>query len=134
MHEVPAFVYEALRFQDPRTDGLRRVKDSEWETVLSSWRVVRLTLPLRQLWGELLPDWVRDRIDSYLVDNAARFGRIKQLYSTAAAAFKDANVEHVVIKGFSLWPGSMWSTLDFAHNRTSISIVFRTPFFAHVML
>jgi MFS family permease len=105
MHEVPAFVYEALRFQDPRTDGLRRVKDSEWETVLSSWRVVRLTLPLRQLWGELLPDWVRDRIDSYLVDNAARFGRIKQLYSTAAAAFKDANVEHVVIKGFSLWPG-----------------------------
>jgi len=105
MDEVPAFLYDALRFQDPRTNRLRWVKDSEWETLLSSWRLVRLTLPLRQLWGENLPDWVRDRIDSFLVDNAVHFERIKQHYSTAATAFKGANAEHVVIKGFSLWPG-----------------------------
>jgi predicted MFS family arabinose efflux permease len=105
MDEVPAFVYDALRFQEPRTDRLRRARDSEWEAVLSSWRVVRLTLPLRQLWDEYLPNWVRDRIDSFLVDNAVHFERIKQFYSIAAAAIRDARAEHVVIKGFSLWPG-----------------------------
>src|SRR5215469_3409725 len=34
MPEVPAFIYDALRFQYPRVDKLRQVKDSEWETAL----------------------------------------------------------------------------------------------------
>jgi MFS family permease len=105
MYEVPAFLYDALRFQDPRVDRLRLVKDSEWKAVLSSWRVVRLTLPLRQVCDEDLPDWVLARIDTYLADNTLRFERIKQIYSAAASAFRRAHAEHAVLKGFSLWPG-----------------------------
>jgi len=105
MDEVPAFLQDALRFQDPHGEALRDVKDSEWNSIFSSWYVVRLVLPLRQVYGRELPDWVRAKIDTYLADTVLRFERIKQVYSVAARAFKDANVEHMVIKGFSLWPG-----------------------------
>jgi hypothetical protein len=67
--------------------------------------VVRLTLPLRQTCGADVPDWVRARVDTSLADTAVRFDRIKRVYSIAAEALKEANAEHVVLKGFSLWPG-----------------------------
>jgi len=105
MEAVPAFLLDALRFQDPRTEALRDVKDSQWEAILSSWRVVRLMLPLKRLRGEMLPEWVCARVDTHLADNALRFARIKQTYSAAAKAIRAAGAEHVVLKGFSLWPG-----------------------------
>lgn len=105
MKAVPAFLLDALRFQDPRTEALRNVKDSEWEAILSSWRVVRLMLPLKQLRGEELPEWVCERVDTHLADNALRFERIKLTYSAAAQAIRAADAESVVLKGFSLWPG-----------------------------
>lgn len=105
MDGTPAFLLDALRFQDPRWEALHGVKDSEWKSILSDWRVVRLVLPLRQTCGRDLPDWVSARIDTHLRDNAVRFERIKHVYSIAAAAFKEANADHVVLKGFSLWPG-----------------------------
>jgi predicted MFS family arabinose efflux permease len=105
MHELPAFLRDALQFQNPRWEGLRRVSDAKWKCILSDWYVVRLTLPLRQTCGECLPQWVRERIDVFLADNTQRFGRIKTAYSKAARAFDDAGTDHAVIKGFSLWPG-----------------------------
>src|SRR5262249_47952298 len=105
MEAVPAFLLDALRFQEPRTAALRNVKDSEWEAFLSSWRVVRLMLPLKRLRGEELPEWVCARVDTYLADNARRFERIKQTYSAVAQTLRAAGAEHVVLKGFSLWPG-----------------------------
>jgi hypothetical protein len=105
MEAVPAFLLNALRFQDPRTDALRNVKDSEWKAILSSWRVVRLMLPLKRLRGKELPEWVCAQVDTHLADNARRFERIKQTYSAAAQTIRAAGAEHVVLKGFSLWPG-----------------------------
>jgi len=105
MGVVPRFLVDALRFQDPRKEGLRNVSDAEWNRVVSDWHVVRLTLPLRQLHGDEIPAWVRERIDIFLADNALRFERIKEAYSRAAKALDQAGVDHCVIKGFSLWPG-----------------------------
>jgi MFS family permease len=105
MGEVPHFLTEALRFQDPRRNNLRKVSDAEWSRVLSDWNVVRLTLPLRQVCGDELPDWVRERIDAFFADNALRFERIKDSYVRAAKTIEEAGAEHVVLKGFSLWPG-----------------------------
>ncbi|HVH70399.1 MAG TPA: nucleotidyltransferase family protein, partial [Candidatus Dormibacteraeota bacterium] len=105
MASIPDFLMGALQFRDPRREVLRKVKDSEWEVVLTSWQTARLTLLLRQQCGDNLPDWVRSRIDAYLSDNALRFERIKAVYSTIAKAFQNEKADHVVIKGFSLWPG-----------------------------
>jgi hypothetical protein len=105
MLNIPSFLLGALQFREPRREGLRDVTDSEWETVLSSWQTARLALPLRQDGGDDLPDWVRSRIDTYLSDIALRFERIEAVYSTVAKALRDVDADHVVIKGFSLWPG-----------------------------
>jgi hypothetical protein len=105
IREVPRFLLDALRFQDARIEGLRNVSDAEWNRVLSDWHVVRLTLPLRRVHGDEMPAWVRERIDTFLADNALRFERIKEAYSRAAEALESTGIDHVVIKGFSLWPG-----------------------------
>jgi Uncharacterised nucleotidyltransferase len=104
MSKIPPFLLEALQFQNARWDTLHKVADTEWERVLSDWHVIRLTLPLREVCGDELPTWVRERIDVFLGDNALRFEQIKRKYAQAAEALKAAGVEHVVIKGFSLWP------------------------------
>ena len=105
MDKVPSFLTEALRFRDPHPEILRNVPDRQWRAVLSSWRVVRLTLPLGLTCRDYLPHWVREKIDLHLANNSQRFERIKQAYGQAAAAFRASGVEHVVVKGFSLSPG-----------------------------
>jgi Uncharacterised nucleotidyltransferase/Major Facilitator Superfamily len=105
MGEFPQFLLSALRFKDARREGLRGLPDAEWKRVLSDWHVIRLTLPLRQECGDTLPLWVRERIDVFVADNALRFERIKSVYSLAAKALEAARTEHLVIKGFTLWPG-----------------------------
>jgi len=105
MREIPAFLLSGLKLNDPQPELLRHAPDSEWKRVLADWHLVRLTLPLRQRWGSDLPSWVRQHIDVSLADNALRFERIKSAYSRAAKALEEARADHVVIKGFSLWPG-----------------------------
>jgi len=103
--DLSAALLEALRFEHPRTERLRGVRDSEWELMLADWRVVRLLLPLAQARAECLPGWVRARVELCLADNAARFERITETYRTVARALDRAGAEHVVLKGFSLFPG-----------------------------
>jgi MFS family permease len=105
MGEIPPFLLGALQFQNARREALRKVSEAEWKRVLTDWHVVRLTLPLRQVCGDEMPSWVRERIDVFLADNALRFERIKDVYSRAAKALEEVGSDHVVIKGFSLWPG-----------------------------
>ncbi len=105
MDKVPTFLIEALRFRHAHPENLRSVPDSQWRAVLSSWRVVRLTLPLRLTCAEYLPQWVREKLDVHVANNIHRSERIKQVYAQAAGAFRAAHAEHVVIKGFSLSPG-----------------------------
>src|SRR5277367_2963409 len=101
--EVPAFLMDALRFQDANTRGLRNASDAEWSRVLSDPHSVRLALPLRRMHGDEMPPWVRARVDTFLADNAARFERIKEAYSQVAKALDETGVDHLVIKGFTLW-------------------------------
>ena len=102
---IRSVLLDALRFLNPRPEPLRVVTDSDWESTLSDWRSVRLLFPLRAVCAKHLPGWLCDRIDSHQANNALRFGRIKQSYSAAAKALDQAGVGHVVLKGFSLFPG-----------------------------
>jgi MFS family permease len=98
---------EALNFRGARRDVLRTLTDTEWKDILSHWAWVRLALPLRQVCGDDLPDWVRSEIDQDITDNTERFERIKIAYLEIATALRDANLEHLVLKGFAQWPADM---------------------------
>ena len=105
MPKIPAFLMGALQFGEPRKEELRHVTDSEWKGVLSNWHTARLMMSLYQDSPEDFPDWVRAQLARYLSDTALRFERIKAAYARAAKALREVDADHVVIKGFSLWPG-----------------------------
>ena len=95
----------ALQFQDRRTEGLWSLTDGEWRDLLSHRDFFRCMVPLRQTCGDQLPDWVRLKIDQRLEDNAERLERIKGQYSRFSDALRCIGASHLVIKGFTLWPG-----------------------------
>lgn len=108
MSHIPPHImasFRALKFRGACPEELRTLGDAEWRDLLSRWDFDRFTIPLRQVCGDFLPDWVRGRIDQDIVGNTGRFERIKAEYSTLANAICDANAEHVVLKGFAQWPG-----------------------------
>jgi hypothetical protein len=51
-----------------------------------------------------LPQWVADRLERNLADNALRYKKIQSVYLEAATALHHAGVEHIVIKGFTQSP------------------------------
>jgi len=107
MAKIPTHIarmLSALQFQNPQKATLQGITDPEWRDLFCRWEISRLLIPLRQTCGEVLPDWVRSRIDRNLADNRERFERIKQAYSDFAHASEERGAEHVVIKGFAQWP------------------------------
>jgi hypothetical protein len=104
---LPAYalgVLDALRFSSPRYELLRGLTDSDWKKVLAFCDRMQLTLALGLRCREHLPDWVQERIDQNLRDNAERWTNIKAVYREAASAFEDAGLEFAVLKGFSHCP------------------------------
>jgi predicted MFS family arabinose efflux permease len=66
---------------------------------------MHLTLVLGQTCRNALPDWVQERIERNLSDNAARSERIRLAYAEVAGALHGRGLEHIVLKGFAQWPG-----------------------------
>jgi len=100
-------VLNALKFSGAQRNELRSLTDSEWKEILSHWGLLRLTLPLRHICSDDLPNWVRAQIDENIADNAERCRRIKKAYLEIANALREARVEHLVLKGFAQWPAYM---------------------------
>jgi MFS family permease len=94
----------ALQFRNPSTEGLQKLQESQWRDLLWLSDLMHLTLPLGQVYGDGLPQWVRKRIDHSLADNSQRFTRTKAVYSELAKGLREANVECLVIKGFAQCP------------------------------
>jgi len=94
----------ALKFSDPQPEALRRFTDSEWQDLLPLCDGMHLTLPLRRVCGDYLPDWVRSRIERNICDNTERYKRIKALYLEMANALGTKGLEHLVLKGFTHCP------------------------------
>jgi MFS family permease len=106
---IPTSLFRALRFQDPDKEVLRKITDAEWVRILSTWSTGRIMtsfrLDHRDDGSDDLPDWVNQKLDQYLADTELRFQKIKSAYATVARKLDAIGVEHVVIKGFSLFPG-----------------------------
>src|SRR5882757_6197565 len=106
---IPTSLFRALRFQDPDKDALRKITDAEWERTLSTWSTARIMtsfrLDHREDGGDELPHWVNQKLDHYLSDTALRFQKIRSAYARVAKELDGIDADHVVIKGFSLFPG-----------------------------
>jgi predicted MFS family arabinose efflux permease len=106
--DIPSHVqaaFTALTFRGARPEQLRSLCDAEWKDLLARWEFARFMLPLRQVCGDVLPEWVRAQIDQDKVKNTGRFERIKADYLFVADAIRSAKAEHLVLKGFARWPG-----------------------------
>jgi hypothetical protein len=99
-----AALLAALHLREPNMNPLKRLGDHEWNSLLEFCDLVHLTLSLAQLPQEGFPLWVIERLRANVADNALRFERVKATYKEAAEALDRADIEHVVIKGFTQAP------------------------------
>jgi hypothetical protein len=107
MPSTPAYVtalVSALSFRGAQPQLLQDLDDFEWQELLVFGDRMHLTIPLAQTCGSYCPDWVRARIAENIADNSRRFQVIKNTYHEIAGALAEANVDHMVLKGFTKWP------------------------------
>jgi hypothetical protein len=96
-----AVLFAALH-SDHLIDSMLSLNNQQWDRLLRFSDLAHLTLPLAQKKTIRVPDWVRSRLDKNLNDNRDRFRRVKGTYLEADESLREAGVEYVVIKGFSL--------------------------------
>ena len=101
--EVAALM-AALQLKGGDTEALSKLKNKEWESLIRFCDPAHLTLALAQVEPNNFPLWVIERLKRNAADNALRFERVKDTYQEAAAALDRAEVEHMVIKGFTQAP------------------------------
>lgn len=107
MPSTPRYVtalVSALNLRKPQPELLRTLDDSEWEQLLVFGDQMHLTIPLAEACGDFCPSWVRARVERNLADNSQRFQVIKTTYAEIADALRDANVDNLVLKGFTKAP------------------------------
>jgi len=98
-----AALYAALHRGDAIED-LRFLTDKQWDRLLRFSDLAHLTLPLARASSVKLPDWVRERLNTNLRDNRDRFRRIKATYQEAEICMRQAGIEYLLVKGFTLAP------------------------------
>jgi predicted MFS family arabinose efflux permease len=106
---IPTSFCRAVRFQDPDVKALRKITDAEWGRILSTWSTAKIMtsyrLDHRDGDRDILPHWVSEKIEQNLADIDLRFQKIKSAYTRVAHELKEIGADHVMIKGFSLYPG-----------------------------
>jgi hypothetical protein len=108
MRRIPHYVQvliSALQLRGAYPEALRALDHSEWRELLEFCDLAHLTLPLWRNCNDVLPNWVRERMERNAADNANRFDNIKRVYLEAAKAFDKVHIKHLVIKGFAQYPG-----------------------------
>jgi Uncharacterised nucleotidyltransferase len=101
--EVAALI-AALQLKGATTEGLLELTAQEWESLLKFCEPAHLTLPLAKVPGSGFPVWVTERLKQNVIDNAARFERVKATYREAAIALDQAGIDHILLKGFTQFP------------------------------
>jgi hypothetical protein len=94
----------ALNLRSPQPELLHTLDNREWQRLLVFGDQMHLTIPLCQAFESYCPSWVRERVERNVADNTQRFQTIKTTYTEIADALKRANVDHLVLKGFTKAP------------------------------
>jgi hypothetical protein len=92
-HHVQALL-SALQFRSAHPEALQALGESEWRELLEFCDLAHLTLPLWRNCSDVdvLPDWVRERMERNAFDNAKRFENIKRDYLELSKALEDVQV------------------------------------------
>ncbi len=94
----------ALGLGEARPGLLKSLDDAEWQQLLVFGDQMHLTIPLVRTCNNFCPSWVLSRVDQNIADNARRFQMIKTTYAEIAGTLKNADVDHLVLKGFTKFP------------------------------
>jgi len=94
----------ALRLQGASIEGLQKLTDEKWHELLDFADLSHMALSLSQVPYEGFPSWVIERLRENAAHNAERFERVKSTYLEAATALEGAQIEHLVLKGFTQSP------------------------------
>jgi hypothetical protein len=97
-------VMAALRFDGQHVGTLERIPDTHWPKLLETIDRNQLTLPLAVRRRNLLPDAIRNRIDSSLASNAVRHARLVVACAEIVDGLNSRNIEFVLLKGLTQWP------------------------------
>jgi hypothetical protein len=97
-------VVRSLSFTGEQPGDLHDIGDAEWRKLLPLTDRSQLTLPLGVRCREQLPEWVRERIDGNLANNAIRQQRIAETYHTVSSALAERGIDFAVLKGFTHCP------------------------------
>jgi MFS family permease len=100
MHTIQALV-AALRFDRPDTQALQALDDSDWRSLLEYTDRMHVTLALASRHRDVVPQWVRERLDRNIAGNAACLERDRTAYLEIAAAFERSGIEVAILKGLS---------------------------------
>ena len=94
----------ALQFKNANIDAFKKLTHDEWREMLEFGDLAHLTLPLASVLRQAAPDWVVEKLNNNLTDNKTRVLSIKNNYVEIAQALKEARIEYLVMKGFTLYP------------------------------
>jgi len=98
-------VLDALQMKEPCAGALRSVSASDWRAVLDWCDGCQVTLLLRYLHGNRLPEIVQDRMEACQAAAVQRFARLQTELSEVVAALNASGIEFVLLKGMTHAPG-----------------------------
>src|SRR5260370_30969781 len=91
----------SLRLDRPGTEGLRTLDDADWRSLLAISDRMRVTLALASRRRDIVPEWVRERLDRNIAGNARCLERNREAYLEIAAALERDGIEVAILKGLS---------------------------------
>ena len=105
--QIPRYalaVLKALQFTTPDLNLLAELDESEWKQLLHFCDTAQLTLLIRDVARDVLPDWVRARVDGNYRDNETRFNRLKSMALELSVALAGRSIDFTMLKGFAHSP------------------------------
>jgi predicted MFS family arabinose efflux permease len=82
-------------------EGLKCLDDREWRRALDFCDRSRLTLPLRETVRDILPRWVRERLDECAAKNRERLARTEQTYRELVQCIGATGADFLALKGIT---------------------------------
>jgi Uncharacterised nucleotidyltransferase len=104
---MPSPLFAAVRslsFGQNRQNHLEGLSDHAWRDLLRLTDRSQLTLPLAGRCSGSLPNWVRERVQRDLLNNAIRHERTMRVYESVNHALTSRGIRFAVLKGFTQWP------------------------------
>src|SRR5260370_36643020 len=89
----------SLRLDRPGTEGLRTLDDADWRSLLALSDRMHVTLALASRHRDIVPDWVRERLDRNIAGNARGLERGRKAYLEIAAALERPRIEGGILPG-----------------------------------